>query len=201
MVTPSERAELDASGFARLLAFLDRGTPPLAGYESARRRLIDFFRWRGIRDPETYADRTFDRIAGKLADGETPTTEEPFRYVLGVARFIYLEGTRAEMKAREALADNAWAADRASDNDEDLLRDLEACLDRLHPGERRRLLDYHHGTGRERIRARQALAEDLGVSLSSLRVQMYRLRQRIEKCVRDRRTAEMDPEDPTPSTP
>ncbi|MEO1336691.1 MAG: hypothetical protein AAFV29_13660 [Myxococcota bacterium] len=196
MKSPSE---LDGPGFARLLAFLGEGTHPLTGYEAARTRLIDFFRWRGIRDPETYADRTFDRVAAKLSAGETPAADTPFRYVLGVARFIYLEGTRAEVKAKTALTvlPDHVAPDAASD---DLLNHLGACLAQLDATQRQRLLAYHDGRGQARIHARQALADELGISVSSLRVRMFRLRQQVEICVRARQSAETKHEEPSPST-
>ena len=200
MAAPLERVGLDAAGFDRLLIFLETGDRSLGGYEAARARLIDFFRWRGIRDPEAYADRTFDRVAAKLAAGETPTTSEPFRYLLGVARYIYLEGTRDEIKAREALTNGQWSLQSNTATDDELLSHLDACLDGLHPQERGRLLAYHRGSGRERIRARAKLAEDLDVSLSSLRVQMYRLRLRVEKCIHQRRKREIEPRETTPST-
>lgn len=186
----------DEQGFRRLLEFLERGPAAASGYERARARLVDFFRWRGVVDAETYADRTLDRVAAKLSAGEAPSTPDPLRYVLGVARYIYLEGVKAE--ARQRAAEDLPPP--PSPPEADPVDDLEACLAELHPNERTLLLRYHAHTGQARIRGRKALAEELGVTLTSLRMRTFRLRQRLERCLARRIEAEMDPGSPPPKT-
>lgn len=181
-----------------MIEFLDGGKPPLAGYEATHSRLIDFFRWRGLRDPETYADRTLDRVARKLEEGEQPRADEPLRYVLGVARFIYLEGTKAETKSRTVLEDELPRMTEAAKEGPEDTSDLEACLGSLHDNERRILLVYHKGEGQTRIRGRKALAEELGVQPNALRIRVHRLRQRMETCVKNRRADVTDPADSPP---
>lgn len=182
-------APLDKQGLRGLLEFLQRG--PGGGYEGARQRLLDFFRWRGVSDPEAYADRTLDRVAAKLADGEVPRTEVPLRYVLGVARYIHLEGVKAEARVRVLPPRTPEPEDDGS------MQALEACLGELPEDERELVLRYHQSSGSLRIRDRKQLAQELGVSLSSLRMRMFRARQRLADCIRGRTDGETDL-DPSP---
>lgn len=191
------RAGADEEGFKALLAFLERGPASASGYERARARLVDFFRWRGVVDAEAYADRTLDRAAAKLKAGESPTTPDPLRYLLGVARFIYLEGVKAEARDR-AAAQAAPVPPPAPEADP--VDDLEACLEEMHPNERTLLLRYHAETGQKRIQGRKRLADELRVTLTSLRMRTFRLRQRLERCLKGRIEREMDPDSPPPRT-
>src|SRR5450432_3873967 len=89
-------------GFDLLLAQLDPDRN-LAGqkYESLRRKLSKFFQWWGSQDPDELADEAFDRVAKKLAQGE------PIRdlgaYIMGVARLIFKEHVKSQIKLRAAV--------------------------------------------------------------------------------------------------
>jgi RNA polymerase sigma factor (sigma-70 family) len=60
---------------------------------------------------------------------------------------------------------------------------FEHCLRRLPPEARELLVRYYRAEKRERIDGRAALAEELGVTLNTLRVRTHRLRAQLEKCI------------------
>lgn len=184
----SEQAD---SGWQRLLEFLGEADAEGEVYEGVRARLVGFFRWRGAVDPEGYADRVFDRVASKLAAGEAITARNPAAYLLAVARYIHLEGKKEEARLRVA----AEASPSAEPVDEAPYEALEACLAELHPSQRALVLRYHAGSGRGRIDGRQAIADELGISLTGLRMRVFRIRQRLERCLRRCGASETDPAD------
>src|ERR671923_1269855 len=65
--------------------------PDRAGekYEALRQVLLKFFEWRGALSPDHLTDRTLDRVANKIAEGER--IQNINGYCHKVAQFIYLE--------------------------------------------------------------------------------------------------------------
>lgn len=180
-------ADVDEAPFDRLLAVLDPDRDRAGErYERLRAKLITFFEWRGADTPEDLADRTFERVARKLDEGEVIREASPSGYVYGIARNILREHwsqrTR-EKSARRAVA----ASDPAADEEETAdrrLRCLEACLAALRPRSRELILGYYEGERRVKIENRQALAERLDIPLNALRIRACRVRLRLEECVR-----------------
>ena len=60
---------------------------------------------------------------------------------------------------------------------------LDRCLRALALHNRRLLLRYHHGAGREKIESREHLADELKIPLNALRIRVYRIRSGLEACV------------------
>lgn len=150
-------------------------------YAQLHHRLSTFFRWRGARDPDGLADVSLDRLGRRVAAGEV--TGQPSRFALGVARMVWLEQGRAELRRAE-LDDTHTAPGPAEDPQAPHLAALEQCLSELGADDRALVLQYYAAsTGRARIDGRQALAASLAVTLNSLRVRAFRLRQRLEACV------------------
>ena len=182
--TVDPRPEIPREAWASLLSLLGGGPDAGAGYERMRRKLVDFFRWKGCTDAEELADATFDRVAKKLAAGEAVQTDEPARYVIGVARLIYLESVKKDVRRKRALADGLPEPDAGEGDDERRIAALEDCLGAVGERARQTLLLYHLGRGQGRIDARQKLAEEHGITLNTLRIRMHRLREQLADCVR-----------------
>jgi len=179
---PSERAPFDA-----LFARLGRDEPAQLGYERLRQRLIQFFRLHLPAEAEDLADLALDRLARRLQDGVD--VDHPQRYALGVARMILLEARTRLARQYVAEQDPTWAEMR--DSEETVQREaavaaLDGCLDQLGARARLLILDYYGADGAQRIRARQKLASELGSSLNALRNRALRLRETLERCVRER---------------
>ena len=104
-------------------------------------------------------------------------------YASGVARLVVKEALRSQ--AREysgAIEMAAPVADEVAD--ESVYECLEECLRRLEPDQRELILQSYQGTASKRIRNRQKLAGQLGISLNSLRNRALRLREKLELCMR-----------------
>jgi len=159
-------------------------------YEEIRLRLHGFFTWRGSRWPEEMADETIDRVARRLAGGEVIRATEIGRYFLGVARNVlreawHSERARAAQAAAGGPAGHGLAGTAPGDGlAEARLRCLEACLAGLGAAESDLLLAYYEGEGMARIEARRRLAMQLGLPPATLRIRLFRLRARLEDCVR-----------------
>jgi DNA-directed RNA polymerase specialized sigma24 family protein len=172
----------DRDAWGQLLARLDRDPRCAArSYEELRRRLIAFFRARGVCMPEDLADEVFDRTAKKLARG-VRIDGDIAGYLLGVGRRIVFEAHRRSRKVAPLDPELASAAPPVS-RDEDLAR-LSDCLARLPHDERAILLAYEEGNGGERIHVRKQLAAQLGIPLNALRIRIHRLRARLGTMMR-----------------
>jgi DNA-directed RNA polymerase specialized sigma24 family protein len=179
---------LEHEPFERLLALFgpDRDR---AGerYEAIRRALVKFFECKGGRFAEEMADETLDRVARRLAEGETIRAADPAAYVHGVARNVL----RGDWTQRQRAATRAAAEPEPAPPDDEGAARVErrlACLDRclaaLSPETRLLVLRYYVDERRAKIDGRRALADALGIGQNALRIRMHRIRARLESCVR-----------------
>jgi DNA-directed RNA polymerase specialized sigma24 family protein len=60
---------------------------------------------------------------------------------------------------------------------------LERCLDILPDAKRALLLRYYGSEKRAKIDGRQLLANEEGIGLNALRIQVFRLRNTVRECV------------------
>jgi DNA-directed RNA polymerase specialized sigma24 family protein len=178
------RPSISAADFDRFLARLDPDREKAADrYEQIRHKLVILFSVREVSFPEDQADVALDRICRRVAEGEL--IDDLPAYVLGVARLVELEWwrwSRRQLRLSRLMrvaAVNGELSDRP-------LRCVETCLANLTVEERELLLRYYGGEGRLRIESRRRMAEALRVSLDALRVRVFRLRWRLERCVRAR---------------
>jgi DNA-directed RNA polymerase specialized sigma24 family protein len=183
------KPELPPDGMTpeELKALLDRlaPDPELAGarYVEIRERLVRLLQWRGCEDPEVLADEAINRVARKLARNIDIKAEDPFNYFYGVAHLLHKEAVRKQNRQWRALQEYAAIPVKPEQDQEDRqLGCLQRCLDRW-PEEQRQFLLRYHGED-DRIRGRQALADELGIGLNALRIRAHRLRRELENCVR-----------------
>ena len=183
--------QLTQEGLESLLAALDEDRDEAARrYGRLRERLIVFFARRGLAGAESLADEVLDRMARRAGGGEK--IESPGSYAYGVARFVAQEQARRHL--REELAHREFAENRSrttDTSDEQLLgAALEACLEGHSAEDRAVLVEYYTARGREKIERRRELAARLHLSQGGLRKYTFRLRRRIEECVRARLAGE-----------
>lgn len=177
---------LDHESFERLLAIFDRDRGRAGErYEEVRRALVKFFECKGGRFPEELADETLDRVARRLAEGETIRAEDPVVYVHGVARNV-LRGDWAQRQRAGGtpVAAPEQAAEETAARAERRMSCLDRCLSTLPPETRRLVLQYYADERRAKIEGRRELAESLHIGLNALRIRMHRIRVRLESCVR-----------------
>lgn len=178
---------LTAESLNRLLAeFSEDQRQAAAAYTNLRDSLIRFFTLKGDSEPEAAADETLDRTAAKLT-ANTPV-ENITKYSFGVARLIFLERLRLARKEKNAA--NFYAKKNALANDDEETDDFQFfrdCFRGLTAAERNFLQSYFADLpfkGLNELRHR--LTEETGVSIEQMRVKIFRLRKRLENCVRQK---------------
>jgi DNA-directed RNA polymerase specialized sigma24 family protein len=177
--TVRSKWSLSREAFDRLLAALDSDRSAAGEeYERLRRKLVHYFGWQQLRDPEALADEVLNRIARKIEEGAQ--IEDYRQYAFGISRLLLLENRRAGIRERVALETNRSLP---SSSGEHPAICLERCLELLSPENRDLILAYYQGEKRGRIEARIALAERLGIDLNALRNRALRLRLKLEQCM------------------
>jgi len=174
------RWALTEEAFQGLLAWLD-ADQARAGqkYEEIRRSLMKFFEYRGCFAPEENTDETIDRVARRISEGVEVRTDNHFLYFYGVALRVLQEYHRKQ-------ATPPPAPPPAPDEPETIelrLHCMEGCFGALPAETRDMLTRYCTGEKRGKTENRNRLADEMGVSLNTLRIRVHRLRAQLEACM------------------
>jgi DNA-directed RNA polymerase specialized sigma24 family protein len=186
---------LDATAWDLLLnALHPERDAAAARYEEIRLVLIRYFRTHGSLVPEENSDEVVNRVARKLADGTSLDLGEHHGYFLTVAHFVLKEYFHAAKRQFVPVDDVTNSPEFSSDPiaEAERLREriekeigIEAvrhCRDRLAESEREILDIYDTGSGGEKIRRRNELAERLGKTKGALVTEISRIRTRLKNC-------------------
>ena len=190
--TPADAATSNGDAGSLLATLLARlradGEREGVAYERLRARLIAFFRLHEPSDAEALADLALDRLARRLQEGVA--VDNVRLYALGIARLVVQERRARAIRQRRAEHDPTL---QPNDDSAAETRRVEAtsialgaCLQQVGDSATALILAYYGADGAARIRARSALAASLGVSLNALRNRALRLRDTLERCVRER---------------
>lgn len=180
------RVGLTAAGLTKLLSKLDNDADK---YEALRLKLCRFFVWRGCSSvhADELADESFDRIAAKLVEGVE--VENVSAYVLQIARYVWLEFSR---KYKEDNFGGEMPVQivqpNFNDGADERIVCLRKCVREIAPDEtdRKLLIGYYDSTDGDKIKnQRKKLAEKFGIKLNTLKVKMFRLREKLEDCIKD----------------
>lgn len=156
-------------------------------YEEVRQRLILLFRCRGSQTPEELADETIDRTARIVTRPDFQFSGDSMAYFRGVARNVFLESLRHQRRLiLEPISEMNFEPPAPNNREEDKERmaaGLEHCLDELPEGKRSLLLRYYQSEKGTKIDNRHHLAEEQGIGLNALRIQIFRLRNAVRLCV------------------
>lgn len=186
------RWQLDETAFHRLLQWLDQGNDSHGErYVEIRDRLVSYFGRRNCPAPDDLADETLNRVARRLEEQVEIDDVGPAHYCYIVARFVLLESLR--LRAREAASLNdiragIHSADPPDDGAADRERTmecLEQCLATSSAAERELIQEYYRTDAGAAKVQRKRLAERLGLTPNSLAIRAWRLRHRLERCVRE----------------
>lgn len=133
-------------------------------FPTLHRKLSLYFRQNGSRDPEDRAAEALARLHSRLKKG-TPLTSTLAGFAFGIARNVLLE----DYKHREKSSLNEAITETADDTHQRVQMHVlaEECLRLLSPAEEQLLRGYFWGD-------RKKLAEELGVTLNSLRIRACR---------------------------
>jgi DNA-directed RNA polymerase specialized sigma24 family protein len=155
-------------------------------YEQTRRKLLTFFRGRGIITAEDAADEVINRVAKRSHDGDVQDVRS---FIWGVARRVASE---IHMKTKDVSLSEALEAHvnpidmlEAEEERRRSLREqcVRRCL-RLLATEQRELIEewYLYDKG-DRIENRKRLAVRLQTTLPTLTVRAFRARQKLRQLV------------------
>ena len=183
--------ETVSSSFQVLLDRLD-ADPAVAAekYETIRMKLVHLLQWRGCAESyaDELADRTLDRVAAKLADGEK--VENVSAFAAAVARFILLEHSRKNRidAVGDDLPETPVEIDMSFlDDPDERMQCLRRCIaTKFTDDEKRLVISYYDTDADEKTKtARRRLAESFGLTMNAIKVRACRLRMRLEACIND----------------
>jgi DNA-directed RNA polymerase specialized sigma24 family protein len=155
-------------------------------YERLHRRVVIFFQLHLPVESEALTDIVMDRLARRVDEGTQIANLS--LYALGIARLVLHEARARLAQQRAAWSDPTLSNDDPPENDDDAeaLAALERCLGRLGKRDAELILAYYNGDGARRIATRRELAATLKIAMNALRNRALRMREALEKCVRDR---------------
>ncbi|HEX5873607.1 MAG TPA: hypothetical protein VFY60_03105 [Pyrinomonadaceae bacterium] len=171
---------LSQEQFDALLKWLDEDREKAAArYEEIRQCLINFFIARGgAADAEDLADETINRVTNKVEDLKDFKGNR-LRYFYGVAHMVLKEYLRKPPPPEPPPP----PPDPGQIEQE--YRCLEECIQKLSAEDRELLLQYYYPQeGCTLTEQRKQLAESLGIAPNALRIRAFRIRARLQKCVK-----------------
>jgi RNA polymerase sigma-70 factor (ECF subfamily) len=145
-------------------------------YLHLRSALIQYFAKRRCLDPENLADEAISRVIARIDKGVEIKAADPSHYVFGVARRVYSEYVRMEIRNQRIQRDIVALLTRSIRDNSDLC--LEECLSRLSDDEREMLERWF-------LDEDDRMEVEMGVSRNSVRIRVHRIKKRFEKCYDD----------------
>ncbi len=188
-----ENWAITSNAFHRLLEWLDEGeTSDGQKYLEMRRRLVNYFDRKNCLTPDALADETLNRVTRRLEEEGTIKSETPAKFCYITARFVFLEHLRNNADKKIVPLDDRLEQSKAATDDdrqagedrEKMLGCLDGCTARLEPLNREIITGYYFGEERVKIENRRALAQNLGISINALSIRAFRIRDKLEACVR-----------------
>jgi DNA-directed RNA polymerase specialized sigma24 family protein len=180
------------SSFARFLAWIDNGRESEGQeYVALRSRLVAYFERKGCEIPDDLADETLERVNRRLDEAGELDVETPAKFCYITAKFVFLEylrsGRRKESPVDSADLENFEGrnAHVGDEEKENLSRCLDRCLTTLTNEDKRLIIDYYFGERRAKIDNRREAAAKLGLTPNALAIRACRIRERLERCVRE----------------
>jgi len=173
--------------FNEILAWLNSDRD-VAGqmYVQLRHDLAKIFTWNRCSDPEGLTDEVFDRVSRKVHQLRQTFSGDPRLFFYGVARNLIKEESK-RIRAQVSLEHMDLAANESSDNHNDpgMMRAecLELCLQKISSDKRELILDYYAKEKQAKIHHRAEIARRFGMSIEVLRVRIYRIRSKLERCI------------------
>jgi DNA-directed RNA polymerase specialized sigma24 family protein len=193
-VGPKKDWVLTPDAFDHLLQWLDQDTSSSGeSYLEMRRRLVAYFDRKHCPAPDELADETLNRVARRLKEEGTITSDPPAHYCYIVARFVLLEFLRKQQPhvsfnekplfRQTVPIDEMPDMREAQEEREKRWGCLERCMASMETVSRELIVGYYHGEQRTRIENRRALAVKLGITVNALSIRACRIRGKLEDCI------------------
>jgi len=173
--------------FDEILAWLNPDRDVAASiYVQLREDLTKLFIWNHSPDPEGSTDEVFDRVAKKVHQLRQTYVGDPKLYFYGVARNIIKELPK-KIRSQTSLQGTEPATDprRETEQETAAMREdcLRSCLQKLSQDKRDLILAYYARDKQAKIDHHKEMAQRLGIKVETLRVNAYRIRETLEKCI------------------
>ena len=172
--------------FDEILAWLNPDRDEAASsYLQLRNDLTRIFTWNRCADPDGLTDEVFDRVARKVHQVRQTFEGDPRLYFYAVARNLIKESPK-RVKKQVSLEDiNPTAPETSKEDESASMREecLHSCLQELSTEKKTLVLSYYAEEKQAKIDHRTEMARQLGISVETLRVRVYRIRGTLEKCI------------------
>jgi|ERR1700741_1404426 len=173
--------------FEEILAWLNPDRDVAATmYVQLRHDLAKLFIWGRCVDPEGMTDEAFDRVAKKVHGLRQTYEGDPRLYFRAVANNLIKENLK-KIKSQLSLDDIDLPGPQGSEIEEDVAAKLEECLEhclqKLSAEKREMICSYYAKEKQAKIDHRNELAQKFGISLETLRVRVFRIRESMAECI------------------
>ena len=156
-------------------------------YEEIRNGLIRFFRIRGCADPSALVDETINRVALKIPNEVTEMEKFSINYIYGFAVNVHREHVRLnagkEVELNLNLPFETLHSKEYSGTESRHLTCLNKCLEKMTSEESTVLIKYYSVEKSAKFDLRSQLAEKLDISTKALHTKVFRLKNRMRKCI------------------
>ena len=183
----TRNSAVPTESFEEILAWLNPDREVAATmYVQLRHDLAKIFTFRGCTDPEGLTDEVFDRVAKKIHEVRPTYVGDPRLYFRAVANNLVKEDLKRP-KTQVSLEEPELREPTTTESDEGDAEDMEeclrSCLQKLSAENRKLIVDYYAKEKQAKINHRSELAQQLGISVETLRVKVYRIRVSLQGCI------------------
>lgn len=173
--------------FEEILAWLNPDRDVAATmYVQLRHDLAKMFMWGRCADPEGMTDEAFDRVAKKVQEVRPTYEGDPRLYFRAVANNLIKENHK-KIKSQLSLEDIDPPKLVITESEEETAADidecLQLCLQKLSADKRALILGYYAKEKQAKIDYRYELAQKFGITVETLRVRVFRIRESLAECI------------------
>jgi RNA polymerase sigma factor (sigma-70 family) len=173
--------------FEEILAWLNSDRDVAATmYVQLRRDLAKLFLWGHCADPEGMTDETFDRVAKKVHEVRPTYEGDPRLYFRAVANNLIKENHK-KIKTQLSLEGIDLPGPQLTEIEDEVAAEMEECLQlclqKLSAGKRELILAYYAKEKQAKIDHRNELAQKFGITVETLRVRVFRIRESLGSCI------------------
>src|ERR1041384_5157303 len=148
--------------------------------------LAKIFTYRGCSDPEGLTDEVFDRVGRKVLEVRPTYSGDPRLYFRAVANNLVKEDqkkARTQVSLEEPELREPTTTEGGEDDAVEMEDCLVSCLQKLSAESRKLIVNYYAKEKQAKIDHRSELAQQLGISVETLRVKVYRIRVSLQGCI------------------
>ena len=180
-------SEIPPESFEEILAWLNGDRNEAAAmYVQLRQDLAKMFMWGRCADPEGLTDEVFDRVAKKVHDVRPTYEGDPRLYFRAVANNLIKENNK-RVKTQLSLEGIDLPESPTTETEDEMAADIEECLQqclqKLSTDKRELILGYYAKEKQAKIDHRYELAQKFGITVETLRVRVFRIRESLADCI------------------